>query len=200
MRNEKSFTASSNVHPKLCEITMKKIIVGLLIACVTSACGWQLRGSIATHKNLQSVHLSFEDTHGPLEAEIKQILKANKIAVAEKSSEASLSLIVESEDYDRRTAAVGADALTSAYELIYTVHYDVRTAAGAPVTSLGTAMVTRTFDYSASGASSGAREEALLTGEMRREMAQLLIRRLNALGDNLTSVPIEADANGQASP
>lgn len=179
---------------------MKKIIAGLLIACVTTACGWQLRGSVAAHQNLQSIYLSSEDTHGALVAEIKQVLEANKIALAEKASEASLSLFINDELYDRRTAAVGADALTSAYELIYTVHYNVRTATGGPVTSLGTAMVTRTFDYSASGASSGAREEALLAEEMRREMAQQLIRRLNALSLNLTTAPVEAEDSGQTSP
>ena len=179
---------------------MKKITVGLLIACMVSACGWQLRGAVATHENLQSIYLSSEDTHGALEVEIKQLMAANKIAVAETAGDASLSLFIESEDYDRRTAAVGADALTSAYELIYTVHYEVRSATGAPLTSLGSAMVTRTFDYSAAGASSGAREEALLTREMQREMAQLLIRRMNALGENLTNAPAETNANGQASP
>src|SRR5690606_6091351 len=141
---------------------MKNIIAGLLIACVTTACGWHLRGSVPTHQNLQSVYLSSEDTHGALAAEIKQVLAANKIALADSQSQGSLSLFITHEHYDRRTAAVGVDALTSAYELIYTVHYDVRSAAGAPVTSLGSAVVTRTFDYSASIASSGAREEALL--------------------------------------
>jgi len=31
-------------------------------------------------------------------------------------------------------------------------------------------------------------------------MAQLLIRRMNALGENLTNAPAETNANGQASP
>lgn len=179
---------------------MKKLIVGLLIAYMVSACGWQLRGALATHENLHSIYLSSEDKHGALEVEIKQLMAANKIALAETAGEASLSLFIESADYDRRTAAVGADALTSAYELIYTVHYDVRSATGAPLTSLGSAMVTRTFDYSAAGASSGAREEALLRSEMQGEMAQLLIRRLNALSENLPTAPTEAITNGEATP
>lgn len=183
---------------------MKNIIVGLLIACLTTACGWQLRGSMATHENLKSVYISAEDTHGALVAELKQLLKSNNVALVEDSSAATLSLIIRDENQDRRTAAVGSDALTSAYELFLTVHYHLQNAKGAPVSSQGSAMVTRTFNYSAAGASSGAREEALVLAEMRRELAQQLVRRLSALSANIepptTSESTQAEHNGQAAP
>lgn len=188
---------------------MKKMMIGLLLALMTTACGWQLRGSTATHDNLKSVYLSAEDVHGELMRELKQALKTNDIALAE-SSNATLNLFIREELQDKRTAAVGADALTSAYELTLTVNYDLLTAAGEPVSALETATATRTFDYIAEGASSGAREEAKLLSDMRREVAQQLVRRMSALSANITTsnsaAPTappstdQAEQNGQAAP
>jgi LPS-assembly lipoprotein len=178
---------------------MKHLIAYLLLVSLTTACGWQLRGSLATHENLKSVYIEAEDTHGALYNELQEVLKSNKIALGESASSASISLFIRDEIHDRRTAAVGSDALTSAYELMLSVHYHVANANGAPMSSLGSAMVTRTFNYNASGASSGAREEALLMSEMRREMAQLLVRRLNALSVNLPPAK-QAETHGQAAP
>ena len=178
---------------------MKKMIVGLLIACMASACGWQLRGSVATHENLKSVYLSAENVHGELMRELKQALQTNKIPLAENSN-ATLNLFIREELQDRRTAAVGADALTSAYELTLTVNYDLLTAQSEPVSSLDTITATRTFDYIAEGASSGAREEAKLLSEMRREIAQQLIRRMNALSAKLTSSSTETPSSTSAAP
>src|SRR5690606_23076450 len=100
---------------------------------------------------------------------------------------ATLNLFILEELQDRRTAAVGADALTSAYELTLTVEYELLSAKGEAVGTVDTVTVTRTFDFIAEGASSGAREEAKLLSEMRREIAQQLIRRMSALSANLTS-------------
>lgn len=178
---------------------MKAIITCLLLACLTTACGWQLRGSLATHENLHSVYLTAKDAHGAFYNELQEALITNKIALSENASSASLSLFIRDEIPLRRSAAVGSDALTSAYELILTVHYDVHNASNTPMSSLSSASVSRTFNYSANDASSGAREEALLLGEMRRELAQLLVRRLSALSANLTPTQ-QTEEHGQAAP
>lgn len=179
---------------------MKRLIAGLLIACLTTACGWQLRGSSSVTPHLQSVYIDSADTHSALINNIRQILLANDVALENDSSAATLTLLVIEERHDRRTAAVGSDALTSAYELFLTLNYDIRTPAGKSVSTQNTAVITRTFNYSASGASSGAREEALLLSEMRRELAQTIVRRLSAVADTLVITPAGATDNGQTAP
>lgn len=171
---------------------MYKLIASLLIASLLGACGWQLRGSSPVGHNLKSIYLTSEDNYSPVRLELEQLLAIHDIALAKTASESDMQLHILEEIADRRTAAVGVDALTSAYELFLSVHYEMRSPEGAPVSNLGSALATRIFNYTAEGASSGAQEEALLQEEMRRELAQTLLRRLAAISQHLN------DAKGQA--
>jgi LPS-assembly lipoprotein len=185
---------------------MKKFIAGLLMISLLGGCGWQLRGSSATTTSkLDSVYISSEDNHGPFVTQLLQSLRSDKIAVVDSSDKAALSLYLLDERHDRRTAAVGSDALTSAYELTIMVEYEIRTPAGqvirSPTINLpNTASVTRTFNYSAGSATSGAREEALVLGEMRRELARALIRRLNAIAEQTVPAKPDTADHGQTTP
>jgi LPS-assembly lipoprotein len=163
---------------------MYKLIASLLIASLLCACGWHLRGSTPVSK---SIYLSSEDNYSPVRLELEQLMAIHGITLAASPAESDLQLHIEEEIADRRTAAVGADALTSAYELFLTVHYQMRSPEGLPVSDQSTALVTRIFNYTAEGASSGAQEEALLLEEMRRELAQMLLRRLSAINQHLNS-------------
>ncbi len=164
---------------------MMRLLVLLVIASLCSACGWQLRGSTPVSSTLQSLYLTAEDAYNPVTQELKELLAIHGVALASEPEAANLRLHIENEISDRRTAAVGVDALTSAYEIFLKVRYDMRAPDNRPVTSLGSATVTRIFNYSADSASSGAQEEALLLEEMRREMAQILLRRLSAMSAHI---------------
>lgn len=157
---------------------MKRLLTCLCILGLT-ACGWQLRGSSGGEFNLERIYVTTENNHGPFITEFFQTLRAHRIAIADEPAQAQLHLVLSDETRDRRTAAVGSDALTSAFELVLTVEYSVIGPDGALVTR-DSARVMRTFDYTARSATSGAREENILIGEMRRELSQLLIRRAEA--------------------
>jgi len=163
---------------------MKRILLGLLITCLTTACGWQLRGSSSMPHSLERLYLVATDAHGELATQLRQQLLTHKVVLTEKASDAPLSLYVLEEQIDRRTAAVGADALTSAYELFMTATYEVRDNAGQLIAPRATASITRTYNYNANDATSSSREESLLLKEMRRDLAQQLVRRVNALNSD----------------
>lgn len=184
---------------------MKKIIAGLLMISLLGACGWQLRGSSSeSARTLDSIYISSENNHGPFVTQLQQSLRSDKVAVLDDATLATLRLFLLEETSDRRTAAVGSDALTSAYELTLTVDYEIRTPNGELVNSPNSASVSRTFNYSAGGANSGVREEGLVLSEMRRELARTLIRRLHAIAERAASVsPATAQdnaPNGQTAP
>lgn len=180
---------------------MKNIIGILLIVSITSACGWQLRGSSNLPDSLTSLYVSAEDAHGPLITEIKQLLKSNKVTVADASGAAPYTLAIVEETNDRRTAGVGSDALTSAYELILAVDYEIRSSAGAPLAPATTATTSRTYNYSAGNASSAIQEEAILLREMRRDIAQQMLRRLHAVISNTSAPQPSTEASsGQVTP
>lgn len=164
---------------------MKKIIACVLILAL-SACGWHLRGSTASGDKLAmnkplNLVINSEDNHTPLTDALRQSLKAFNITEVNSPDKGSLTLSLQAEVMDKRTAGVGSDALTSAYEIILTVDYAVSNQAGV-ITPLNTrARVSRSYDYNVNNANSAAREEELVLREMRRELAQTILRRTKTL-------------------
>ncbi len=175
---------------------MNKIIACLLITSLISGCGWQLRGSANLPSHIDSLFVTAKDAHGPLISEVRQLLKANKVTAATEASAAPYALVIVEERDDRRTAGVGSDALTSAYQIILSVDYEIRDRQGVLLAPMTTATNSRTYDYSAGNASSAAQEEALLLREMRRDIAQQMLRRLQAVSINNPT----GSADGQTAP
>lgn len=159
---------------------MKKIISCLVLALMTSACGWQLRGTAEIPKGLSQLYVSVEDSKGPLAIELQKTLKANHVTLVDASENANYTLIVHEESKDKRTVGVGSDALSSAYELTLKTTYEIRTKNTALPTKANAVSV-RNFSYNTASLSSATLEEALLFNEMRRDIVQQMLRRLNAV-------------------
>lgn len=164
---------------------MKKIIVSLLVLTL-SACGWHLRGSASGEDKLAmttplDLVIATKDDHSPLINALRQSLRSYKINELDVATSSALTLSLGREILDKRTAGVGSDALTSAYEIILRIDYSVSNAQGI-ITPLGTnARISRTYNYNVNNANSAAQEEELVLREMRRELAQTILRRVKNL-------------------
>jgi LPS-assembly lipoprotein len=165
---------------------MKKIIASLLVLSL-SACGWHLRGSMAGEDKLAmtaplDLVINAKDDHSPLVNSLRESLPGYKINELTAANANSLTLNLGSEMLDRRTAGVGSDALTSAYELTLRVEYSINNASGGIITPRDTnARISRTYNYNVNNANGAAQEEELVLQEMRRELAQSVLRRLKKL-------------------
>lgn len=170
---------------------MKKIIVSVLLLTL-SACGWHLRGTAGGDDKLamttpMDLVITTKDNYSPLVNALRQSLQAYKINEITESTK-GFTLNLDREILDKRTAGVGSDALTSAYELILRVDYRI-SHAGVVITPLDTsARVSRTYNYNVNNANSAAQEEELVLREMRRELAQTILRRVK----NLSAKPSPA--------
>lgn len=159
---------------------MKKIISCLALALITSACGWQLRGTAEIPRGLSQLYISVGDSKGPLVIELYKTLKANHVNLVDDSQNANYILTLQEESRDKRTVGVGSDALSSAYELTLKAAYEIRTRDSVLPTK-ATAVSVRSFSYNTASISSATQEEALLISEMRRDLVQQMLRRLNAV-------------------
>lgn len=164
---------------------MKNLILSLLVITLT-ACGWHLRGSTAGSDKLAmttplSLVIITEDDHTPLMDALRQALPSYKVTEVSDETPGALTLSLAPELMDRRTAGVGSDALTSAYEIILTVEYSLSNAE-AMLTPLNTKVsLSRTYDYNVNNANSATQEEELVLQEMRRELANTILRRTKSL-------------------
>jgi LPS-assembly lipoprotein len=177
---------------------MKKIIVSLLVLTL-SACGWHLRGSVSGGDKLaMNVPLDLlivtEDDHTPLLDAVRQAFTNFKVREVQTASTSALTLSIGPEQIDKRTAGVGEDALTSAYEMIMSVEYSLSNANGVITPPNTKASLSRSYDYNVNSANSAAQEEELVMQELRRELAQMILRRAKSLGLNAPAFMTEAPA------
>lgn len=175
---------------------MKKIIVSLLMLTLC-ACGWHLRGTTAGGDKLAMIApldlvILTKDDYTPLLDAIRLSLPSYHINELQNSSANSLSLTLDKEVLDKRTAGVGSNALTSAYEIILRVDYTISNANGVITPRDTSARINRTYNYNVNNANSAAQEEELVLREMRHELAQTILRRVKSLSSNTTSNTIPA--------
>lgn len=158
---------------------MKRIIVLAFIAFGLSACGWHIRGSVELPKQLSNLYISATDSKGALITDLRELLKTNRIKLVDNPADANYSLDILEETKDRHTAGVGGDEVTSAYEITLKANYEIRLKNNNQVTK-STAISVRNFNYNTAAINSATQEELLLDQEMRRDLAQQILRRLSA--------------------
>lgn len=161
---------------------MKKYILGLLLLSL-SACGWHLRGSMVGNDQSAAAPLNLiiatQDNYSPLLNSLRQSLRTFNIT--EVTSNTEYTLTIGTEMIDKRTAGVGADALTSAYELIVSAEYSIQQNSQLLTQPKTKASISRSYSYDVNNASTAAQEEALILREIRRDLAQQILRRVKNL-------------------
>lgn len=160
---------------------MKKILTFVFIVLTVTACGWHLRGNnpqMSSTMEWANINIHADDEYTALFTYLRPMLETYRLK--ESGDNAAATLHIQHLLLDRRTAGVGADALTSAYELTLSVEY--RLIKDLQATDKFTrATVTRTYNYNLNNANGAAQEEALILREMHRELANQILRRTRLL-------------------
>jgi len=158
---------------------MKKFLIFFCIFLLP-ACGWHLRGNdpnISSKMEWVNIVITADDEHTALFTYLRPLLDTYRL---KENTTSSHQLQIQNLLLDKRTAGVGADALTSAYELTLSVDYllvsDFQT-----TNKMIRASVTRTYNYNLNNANGATQEEALILREMHRELAQQILRRTRIL-------------------
>ena len=171
---------------------MKKLITLLSFSLLLTACGWQLRGANNSSNSVKELYVSAVDSKGALVSEMRQLLKSYHIREIEDEKVAHYAIYIKEETKDKRTAGVGGDAASSAYEITLKAKYEIHLLDTKAV-SEGTAIVVRSYNYNTGAINSATQEEIVLDQEMRRDLAQQMLRRLNAVVAN-------PDTTGESTP
>jgi LPS-assembly lipoprotein len=173
---------------------MKKIIAGLLITFIVTACGWHLRGTEArngssAYNSPLNLVITSTDNHGPLINSLRQLLHTYNITEVKSSAAGAYKLELKDVILDKRAAAVGSDALVNVYELILHVDYQISSPDKLLTAPNTRGSVARTYDFEVNQANYSEQEEALIMREMYRDLAQQLLRRLKVLSNKEKASP-----------
>ncbi len=152
------------------------IITLLILALAITACGWRLRGTLTLPEGLESIQIVDNANSSFLSKQLTQLLEANGVALVDANPDMFIVLIEERED--KRIIAVGSNTLASEYELSSEARYFINDAEGKMLTPESTVSVVRSYEFNENDVVSKAEEERIIQQEMRRELAQQIIRRL----------------------
>ncbi len=170
-------------------------------AVVLNACGWHLRGSLSLPSDLDTLYVSARDAHGALITELKRRLQANRIQLVQSADDSRYSVLIIEERDRRRAVSVGSNALAAEYELTLEADYKIEDAADPAASTMLTAHVIRSYSFDANAVVGMGEEEQLLHEEMRRELVQQIVRRLQIVASRTTTSPTaKTSLNGKATP
>ncbi len=152
------------------------MLVALLTTSLLTACGFQLRGNYLLDDDMQTLYLSSTDIHGELTRLVKLSLTRNQVNVLKHSKADIPELRIISDKLDRRTLSLFSNGQVAEYELIYSVHYQVRFT-GEDARDFRFELY-RDYQDDPNLALAKSRELSLLLSEMRTSAADKILRDL----------------------
>jgi LPS-assembly lipoprotein len=155
-------------------------LVMLLAALLAGACGFRLQGAMTLPEGVASVYVSAPDLLTPFAVELQRGLERSGAATAASAAEADAVIRVRSERTGRRVLSVSARNTPQEFEIFYTVDYTIERD-GTEVAPLQRHELTRSFSFAQSALIAKDREEDVLREAMARDLAALVLRRLDSL-------------------
>ena len=145
-----------------------------------SACGFHLRGPVQLPEAMKHTYLQGGNRYGEFMTDLRQFLTGSGVTLVDSPKQATAILRILRRGDDRRVLSVGPDGRPREYELYSTVEFDVVGAKGQSMVADQQVDVRRDFYFSEADVLGKANEEALLRREMHRDLARMLMLRLQA--------------------
>jgi len=156
--------------------TFSHVLFVVVLSTLLHGCGFKLRGDYLLPNEFKTLYVSSTDKHGELTRLVKQHLRVNKVNIVERFSVDTPELHVLKDSLDRRTLSVRPNGQVAAYELIYTVSYQLRFSNEDSQTL--SFEFNRDYQDNPNIALAKSRELTLMLSEMRKEAADKILRSL----------------------
>ena len=158
---------------------MLKHIAVVALLCLLSGCGFTLRGTAELSPSLQPLYVDVTNTSA-FSREMVRVLVDNKVSLAGEPAGASHRLDVGGETSGERPISVNATARAGEYELTMSVQFQLRRGAEL-VLQPQTISTSKVYLADPENAVAKNEEAELIRTEMRKELAQQILRRLQAV-------------------
>ncbi len=152
----------------------------LALAALLAGCGFRMQGAMTLPEDVRSVYISAPDLLSPFAVELRHALERSGASVPGSAAEADAVVRVRSERTGRRVLSVSSRNTPQEYEIFYTVDYTIERG-GEEVLPLQRHELTRSFSFDQSRLLAKDREEDVLREAMARDLADLVLRRLETL-------------------
>lgn len=161
---------------------MIRIALPVLLACLLSACGFQLRDAIALPTDMGPLRVVSPNPYSPLAESLSQALtRAGAEVPVEGGTDDVATLQIVSEAWRSTPLSVDASGRAQEYTLRYAVFFVMKHADGSLIVPQQGVELTRDYVSSPTSSIGTASEQELLANEMRREMVASILRRIDAV-------------------
>lgn len=160
------------------------IVSILLLALTLSACGFHLRGQVNLPPEMARTHIQGLGQYSDLGRDLRRLLEGSGTEVVESAEQATAILDVVDNQAFRRVLSVQGGGKVQEYELIQRLVFSVRTTDGRVLLEPQRLELAREYLYDRNDPLASGSQEAEIRTEMRRDIAQLVMLRLQALGSD----------------
>lgn len=159
---------------------MLRWITLALLTLLVSACGFHLAKEAKLPVSMQRLAVLGADAYGPLLADLGKALQRSGVEMVEASANPTATLRINSNELRTDVLSVGGNARANEYVIRHHLEFDVADSAGSPLLGKQIIELSRDFTFDASQALGVAAQQELLTDELRRDMVQAILRKLEA--------------------
>jgi LPS-assembly lipoprotein len=160
--------------------SLSKILVGFLIVLI-AGCGFQLRGNANLSDQLSVMFIQGISTKSGLGLELKRTLENNGVTVLSQYDKSASVLTLVENEVDRRVLSVGSDAKATEYQLYQEVSFKVAGNKGELLSDVQTVKAQRDYRFNQNQVLGSENEQAFLTENLNKQLAQSIFRRLAAI-------------------
>jgi LPS-assembly lipoprotein len=161
---------------------LRRYITLALLVSLIQACGFQLRGALDLSQDMSPIYLQ-QNSLFDLGREIKLLLNANKLQIAENETQAKTQIALLSEGRSRRVLSVDSNGRVREYLLNYTVNFSIKIKQTTGINQQGrqdTITVRRSLVFDPEAVIAVVNESEILYKDMQRDVARLILLKLQA--------------------
>ena len=158
-----------------------RIAVVFLLASVIAGCGFELRDEVALPPSLMTLRIDSPDPNSALERELEAALERAGATVVEDATGVAV-VRIPADAMVTEPLSVSDAARVQEFLVRHRIELEIVDARNRVLLPLAPIELTRDFSYDETQALGAAAEEEILRKELRREMVQQVLRRIERLG------------------
>ena len=154
--------------------------LAFLLACVLlSGCGFHLKQASYLPKELQTLHLSGDDSKSELFSLLRKDLITSQVTISDNRSKQVPELHLYRDSLTRQTLSLFRNGQVAQYELAYSVSYRVTRPGLEPVDK--EFEICRNYQDDPDNALAKAKELDIILNELRKQASKRIVRELSQL-------------------
>jgi LPS-assembly lipoprotein len=144
-----------------------------------SACGFHLRGVVDFPPDVSTAYIQATDRYSPFYRELVVMLQQNSLGPVNDADSADVIIRVLSDETARRELTVSARNVPVEFEVYYVVSCSV-VVHGEQIIDRQRFILTRAYTYNETKVLGKAREEAVLTNALAKDLVGQLVQTISA--------------------